>query len=206
MDSSENPDLAALAASCAPSPRARSRNGKVARLPKAVRDRLNDMLLDGFSYNQIIESLGPDAKDVNEDNLSKWRTGGYQDWLRDQQRIDEIRARQEFALDLVCHNEGNQLHQATLQIAATNLCELLVDLDPASQREELQKNPDKYARLLNAISRLSDGELRRDRHRADKAEREAEREAKLAKDKSPSDKRGISDESLKKAEDRLNIL
>ena len=35
------------------------RNGKVARLPKVVRDRVNVMIQDGVPYLGIIEKLGP---------------------------------------------------------------------------------------------------------------------------------------------------
>ena len=180
----------------------RHRNGKVARLPKATRDRINIMLQDGLPYADIISKLGPDANDINEDNIGNWKAGGHQDWLREQQRVRDVRSRQEFALDLVCEKDGNQLHQATLQLAATNLVELLVDLDPAALRETLEEEPDKYTRLLNAIARLSDGELRCERHRS----QEAERQAKLAQDQRPKEKRGISDESLRKAEDKLSLM
>src|SRR5438309_10005047 len=36
----------------------RHRNGHVARLPKEIRQRINEMLDDGFAYKQIIENLG----------------------------------------------------------------------------------------------------------------------------------------------------
>src|SRR5258708_39927482 len=94
----------------------RRRNGKVARLPKATRDRINQMLLDGLPYSEIIHTVAADGKDLNEDNLSNWKAGGYQDWLREQQRVEIIRAKYEFALDLVCDKDAGKVHQATLQI------------------------------------------------------------------------------------------
>ena len=69
-------------------------------------------------------------------------------------------------------------------------------------REMLEKEPDKYTRLLNAVARLSDGQIRCERHRT----QEAERHAKIAKDKAGAEKRGITDESLAKAEAKLNLL
>jgi hypothetical protein len=180
----------------------RRRNGKVARLPKPVRDRVNSMLLEGATYLQIIENLGPEANGLNEDNVGSWKSGGYQDWLREQQCVQLVQAKHEFAFDLVCKKDGNKIHQATLQIAAANLCELLVDLDPNTMRDLLQTSPDKYTRLLNAIARLSDGELKHQRH----CIQEAEREARLAKDKSSPQPGGISDEALRAAETKLNLL
>src|SRR5439155_9473622 len=149
-----------------------------------------------------LEKLGPDGNGINEGNIGEWKSGGYQDWLRDQQRVEALKSRQDFAFDLVCEKDGSQLHQASLQIAATNLCELLVDLDPAALRETLETEPDKYTRLLNAIARLSDGQLRCERHRA----QEAERKAELAREKAPAPPGGISDEALKAAEAKLKLL
>src|SRR5580765_5297247 len=52
------------------------RHGRVARLPKATRDKLNEMILDGFAYKEIIQALAQEAKSLNEDALTKWRHGG----------------------------------------------------------------------------------------------------------------------------------
>src|SRR6185503_14622089 len=48
-------------------------NGKVARLPKALRDKINLMIQDGLSYPAIIESLGDAGKELNVVNLCRWR-------------------------------------------------------------------------------------------------------------------------------------
>ena len=60
------------------------RNGKVARLPAALRDQVNRGLDEGLPYKTIIASLGPAGQHLNEDNLSNWRLGGYQDYLKAQ--------------------------------------------------------------------------------------------------------------------------
>src|SRR4051812_35360327 len=85
------------------------RKGKVARKPKEIRDRINQLLLDGVPYLDIIARLGDDASDLNEDNLSNWRAGGYQEWLREQDRRDEQNARKERAEDLAAEH-GSKIH------------------------------------------------------------------------------------------------
>src|SRR5262245_45034550 len=45
------------------------RNGNVARLPKAVRDKVNVMIQDGLTYAEIIERLGEDGKELDYSNL-----------------------------------------------------------------------------------------------------------------------------------------
>lgn len=62
------------------------RNGKVARLPEPLRNRVNQMLEDGLRYRDIILKLQQDGclpYALSEMNLSNWYRGGYQDWLRD---------------------------------------------------------------------------------------------------------------------------
>ncbi len=70
-----------------------ARNGKIARLPREIRTRLNTRLLDGHQGKQIVQWLNslPEVREVldqkfegravNEQNLSDWRQGGYEEWL-----------------------------------------------------------------------------------------------------------------------------
>jgi hypothetical protein len=181
----------------------RRRTGHVARLAKAIRDRINQMLLDGVPYADILQRLGDDARSLDEGQIGTWKRGGHQDWLHEQQRIEVMRFRQEFAMDLLAEKDGTKIHQATLQVAAANLVELVVDLDPTTLRQTLEEDPEKYTRLLHAIARLSDGEIRCERHR----NQEAERLAKIAKDKAVAEKKGgISPEALTAAVDALNLM
>src|SRR5437016_5555996 len=73
----------------------RARTGKIARLPEPIRQQLNRHLHNGLSGREIVAWLNeqPVVKQVmaerfggwpiSEHNLSEWRHGGYQDWLRD---------------------------------------------------------------------------------------------------------------------------
>jgi hypothetical protein len=49
------------------------RRGFIARKTKAVRDRINQMLLDGFSYKDLISAIGEDGKDLNDDIVGRSR-------------------------------------------------------------------------------------------------------------------------------------
>src|SRR6266436_8368999 len=90
------------------------RNGKVARLPFALRSEINRMLDDGLPYKVSIENLGETARHLNEDNLSNWRLGGYQDYLKSQAVNDRARAQTEAAAAVVRdagHIDPAKLHQ-----------------------------------------------------------------------------------------------
>src|SRR4051812_24841372 len=114
------------------------RTGKIARLPKAVRDTINQMICDGFTYLEIIHALGDVGKGMLENNLATWKAGGYQDWLKEQQRLDEMRVQQEFAIDLVRANDGTETHQAALQVAALRVLDVLSQFDSKNLKAALQ--------------------------------------------------------------------
>jgi hypothetical protein len=186
-----------------PSPEPNNRrNGKVARLPKATRDKINHMILDGHTYNQIIQALGDDAKDLNEDNLSNWKAGGYQDWLRQQLRIDQQQANFEMALDLVRQNAGLTIQKAARQIVAAQICELLLDFDPVCIAAALDEKPEVYTRLINALARISEGESACAFRRA----QEARIQACLEQQKPENQAKVITPETLKAIAKELKLL
>ena len=63
------------------------RQGKVARLPSQIRNLVNIMLNDGCSYSTIVRrlaELGHPGLTIH--NISRWRKGGYEDWLAAQEK------------------------------------------------------------------------------------------------------------------------
>jgi hypothetical protein len=94
------------------------RIGKIARLPAAIRQQLNQRLEDNEPGPQVLEWLHalPEVKKVlkrlfadrpiSEQNLSAWKQGGFRDWQRHQQ----VRARAHEFLE-----EGREL---TEEVAA----------------------------------------------------------------------------------------
>ena len=75
--------------------------GKIARLPKALRDQINEWILDGLSYPDIIERLGDQGKELKPGHLSEYKKRGHQDWLRQREWFEHVTAKSEFAQDLL---------------------------------------------------------------------------------------------------------
>src|SRR5207302_10820872 len=77
-----------------------TRNGKIARLPRSVRDELNRRLDEGEQGKKLVAWLNglPDVqaivvtefggKALREQNLSEWKQGGYRDWLAKQEALE----------------------------------------------------------------------------------------------------------------------
>src|SRR5712691_10327672 len=89
-----------------------TRNGKIARLPYSIRDLLNQRLHNGEQGAKLVEWLNglPKVQEVlteefggrpiSEQNLSEWKQGGFDDWLRHQQTRAWVRALADESADL----------------------------------------------------------------------------------------------------------
>jgi hypothetical protein len=90
-----------------------TRNGKIARLPREVREQLNRRLFNGEPGNRLVEWLNglPETqrvladdfggREINEQNLSEWKQGGFREWETRQETLAQARE-----LDGGC--KGNQ--------------------------------------------------------------------------------------------------
>jgi len=169
------------------------RNGKVAKLPKSTRDRINHMLEDGLTYANIIEQLGPEGHGLTLDNISQWKKGGYQDWLRDHFWRVDMRFRQESFTDMLQGAEPIQLPEAGLQVAVTGICELLRDL--CQNTTDRKSDSDKYVRVANSLARLSRSVLHLQQYRDTAAKEKAIQLKRLdhKRDFSGTEREGVLD-------------
>lgn len=116
-----------------------ARKGKIARLPRKLRDEVCQRINDGQSGSAICAWLNADksvlkilaehfdGEPVNEQNLSAWRTGGYQDWLHDQTRVTHIKDLADSSRRIAEASGGN-LSEGACVIAAGKIQELLEGL------------------------------------------------------------------------------
>ena len=80
-----------------------TRNGKIAQLPRDIRNQLNRRLQDGEPGTRLVEWLNslPEVQTaqspksgenlLNEQDLSEWEQGGYRDWLAQQAALEQVR-------------------------------------------------------------------------------------------------------------------
>lgn len=185
-------DLAALA---------RFPRYKISRLPPAVRETLNRLLRQGVSYAQILLQLGPCATGLNKSNLSRWKKTGYLLWLAEQQRREDALAQLHLLLDLVREQDNGKIHEATQQIAALRISQVLAAFDAQALTLALQQQPQAFVRLIQTLPKLSRGGMDCERLLVELAERKASR-----KDDMQPDRRGISEESFQYATQKLNLM
>ena len=131
-------------------------NGFVARRPKVVRDQINNMILDGISYPDIIARLGEAGQGLKPDHIHQWKKHGYQTWLIEREWLEKISSKTEFSSDILATPDSSGLHEAGLRIAASQMFDQLMLFDAANQASDGSTNhAEKFARLVNALSRLT---------------------------------------------------
>lgn len=182
----------------------RRRKGKIARLPRAIREEINAMLYDGAAtYGQIIEKMGLANQGISTDNLGEWRAGGYQDWLLERERLAEMKARREMSLNTVRDHLDDNPHEAVLQLAAAQIYETLNEFDAARLKEMLDERPEHYTQIVNAVVRVSKSAIEIEKMKLNVSEQKRKIEAGLGKLKTDG---GLTPDTLEKIEEALKLL
>src|SRR5205085_1762225 len=97
-----------------PQPSYRPR-GKIAWMDKAVRDKLNHLLLDGRPYRAAIQALGAEGQNLTVVDLCRYHKGLYRHWLREQHWLAQARVKEEAAAEHCRGLEATHLSQAAIQ-------------------------------------------------------------------------------------------
>jgi hypothetical protein len=128
-------------------------NGKIARLPKVLRDLVNTMLDDGATYKAIIQKLNestdpPLPYPILEINISRWKDNGYQRYLRQQAWRDDLRFLRESASEVTEFKDGDRFQETLVQLGLTEIFRSLRD-------GQMKTDPINHIRLFNALARLN---------------------------------------------------
>lgn len=111
-----------------------TRKGKLARLPKSLRDQVNAKLADNQPASVILPWLNelPEVKailerdfagePINDQNLSAWRMGGFAEWMKNQYDIERTQSKSRHALELVKAG-GHNITDGMAAILAGDLLE-----------------------------------------------------------------------------------
>jgi hypothetical protein len=149
------------------------RKGKIARLPHAMRQRVNALLLDGVEYADIIRQLDEAGfKGINEQNITAWFQGGHKEWLENQRRISDMEFRRDAALEMVkaLKREGTvTLADANDLTLASMINETLASYDIGALHVLLQDEPKKFFELAQTINAQSGEQRKREKSALDEA-------------------------------------
>ena len=177
-----------------------TRRSKISCLPKSIREELNRRLEDGESGPSLVKwlnespevRLGLPAKFAGQEftpqNLSRWRQGGYQDWLRQQNTLELVRKLSGDTKELLAAGKAQSLTDTIAVSLAARFVVIAHELatqklDPANWRRlrELSRDVVALRRGDHAGRWLKLAELRADDELADENEAIVERFKQWAK-------------------------
>ena len=147
-------------------------NGKIGRLPAAIRNEVCQRIFDGqpgsvilpwLNRNEAVKEVMKarfDGAPINDANLTEWRQGGYQDWLNETADVARLRAKSEIAIALAKAANG-QLSEGAAAIAGGKLLELMerADINAAPTGEDGEKEGYSINDLVDAVTSIRDGDI-----------------------------------------------
>jgi hypothetical protein len=162
-----------------------TRLGKIARLPRKLREELNVRLQNGEVGTELVEWLNGlaavqkvlkarfEGRPISEQNLSEWKQGGYEDWGRHQENCAYAAMLMEMSSDLEEEAGEKRLEERLVAPLAMGLARLL------REAEEMPAGPERHKLILEVARQLS--QLRRDSLLAERVRIERDRwEEKLS--------------------------
>ena len=139
-----------------------TRIGKIARLPRPVREQLNHRLDNGEQSKALAAWLNgqPEVREkmnqdfhgtaISEQNLSEWKQGGFQDWLRHQEARECVKATAEEAQELA-EDAGTMPLSETFSPTVALLIARLVREAGTATASGIQSTPAERRELLALI-------------------------------------------------------
>ena len=147
----------------------RTRTGKIARLPGAIRHELNHRLHNGALGRELVPWLNalPEvqrvlaerfaSRPITEDNLSEWRQGGFQDWLLQEERRVRLRELSNQCPERDPALRARRLAAYTEEQLALELAEEIERLSAMKDRDARSKH---LQRLCRELCRLQNSHTR----------------------------------------------
>src|SRR5436190_9235970 len=152
------------------------RQGKVARLPSEIRNLVNIMLNDGCSYNTIVRrlaELGHPRLTIH--SISRWRKGGYEDWLAAQEKFDLEKLRAESTAEALKEfKDSSAFQDASERLAALNTFRALREIQRRPADQFLNDPSNTFLHLARISNRQTAERTRRERLEARKELTEAD--------------------------------
>lgn len=141
-----------------------TRRSKIAGLPLSIREQLCQRLLDGQQGPEILpwvnalpETLAMlaarwEGDPISASNLSDWRLGGYQDWLRKRERVEKTKSLAEFCRKMGEAGGGELDLPASL--AGGVMMEVMESFDGPALTLMMAEKPEHFVELVTAMAKL----------------------------------------------------
>jgi hypothetical protein len=172
-----------------------TRTGKIARLPRHIREQLNRRLDDGEPGTRLVEWLNTldevhdmlheefGGRPVSEQNLSDWKQGGFLDWQQHQQSCEWVRSITDEAEQVADESGIMPLTDRVSSLAALALGKVVRELAADATSDGAKRS--EFLRVLKELGRMRRDDLEAARMRTamelqDAQRRNARRRARHA--------------------------
>jgi hypothetical protein len=186
--------------------------GGVSGLSPDIRLFVNQSLLAGLEAAVIATMAGEKgAVDLSENDVCAWREGGHQEWRRERERIELLRLRSEVAREVAGSfaKSRNALTRMNEMLLASQLNDVLQDVDAHVLKEALADKPELYFRLASVVNEQASERTRRRKLKLDfEKYRDSVREQKekILEAAKPGPSGGLTPEALAKIEEAAALL
>lgn len=139
--------------------------GKVARLPRAIREQVNLMLDEGHTYRRITQRLAElGYPGFSHHNILRWKKGGHCTWLVEQDRRDLQKVRSDAYVGLLKNlPNSSELADASEGLLGLHVFRALQELQDCPDADLLSQRSARVLRFVRTAAKQQAERTNRDR-------------------------------------------
>jgi len=130
----------------------------ISRMPRAVKDAVSNAIEDGADWKAIREICAKAGfHGVRPQNVTNYRKGHHQEWLRKQERLEAIRRDSDTTAAIVEHyvKEGGSPAEAGLLAASEIMAQALNGLGPETMQILIADDPKALFSITRELARVA---------------------------------------------------
>lgn len=138
---------------------ARTASDSISRMPRAIRDAVSRALADGATWRRVARVCADGGfPGVTAQNVTNYRKGAHQEWLRREERLEAVRRESEVTAAVMRHyaEHGGTPAEAGLLTAAEMLAGAVGDLSRAELSAMLKEKPEKVLGVMSQLARVAE--------------------------------------------------
>src|SRR5439155_3913788 len=112
------------------------------------------MLEDGLPYKVILDELAETGRGITPQSLTKWLQSGYEDYLKNRDKIEEAKTQAEFVTDLLRelgNIDASTIHRACVILTSLQIFNAIKEYGDEALRKMLHIRPASYINILNGL-------------------------------------------------------
>lgn len=181
----------------------RTASDSIARMPRAIRDKISSALTDGCTWRTVAKIAAEAGyKGVNAQNVSNYRKGGHLDWLRNEERLEVIRRESDTTAHILRFyaEHGGSPAEAGVLAASEIMAKALSGMDAGTLQILMADDPSQFLKIAGSLVNIS--KFLEEKKTAARAEIEKQESTTAGNSK----KKGISAATIARVEEQLKLL